>query len=271
MPPKTTKLEDGTPIYCLNAPEAQMLDYHISGYLQHGIALNDGDVLFDVGANIGVLGVRTIKRYPNARVYAFEPVPAIFNVLKANAQQYGNGQLKLFNIGLSDAAGTTTFTYYPNSPALSTAHNEDWEHDPNAFQRAVEGNLQHLPSKYRLAKYLPSFIVKIIAKWLRRGGQQVNCELKTLSQIIEEDQVKRIDLLKIDCEGAELRVLQGLHARHWPIVRQIVAEVHDIDNRVEQVTQICRQAGFDKIIVEKDSMMGNTALYNVFATRKMST
>ncbi len=271
MPPKsykTAKLEDGTQIYCLNVPEAQMLDYHINGYMHHDIALKDGDILFDVGANIGVLGVRTVQRYPNAQVYAFEPLPDIFDVLKANAQKYGDGRLKLFNIGISDAAGNTTFSYYPNSPALSTAHDEDWQHDPTAFQHAVEGNLQHLPPQYRMAKYLPGFVIKLIARWLRRGRKQINCELKTLSQIIDENKVSHINLLKIDCEGAELRVLQGIQPQHWPLIRQIVAEVHDIDGRVSSVTQLCQQAGFDKIIVEKDAIMGNTALYNIFATRK---
>ena len=44
-----TTLHDGTAIYCLRKPEAKMLDHHVDGYLQNGIAIKDGDVVFDVG------------------------------------------------------------------------------------------------------------------------------------------------------------------------------------------------------------------------------
>jgi hypothetical protein len=48
---KKTILHDGTAIYCLRKPEAKMLDHHVDGYLQNGITIKDGDVVFDVGAN----------------------------------------------------------------------------------------------------------------------------------------------------------------------------------------------------------------------------
>ena len=74
---KKTKLRDGTVIYCLRKPEAKMLDHHVEGYLQHGIAINDGDVIFDVGANIGVFGIRALQYGPNVKSYCFEPIPDI--------------------------------------------------------------------------------------------------------------------------------------------------------------------------------------------------
>jgi predicted RNA methylase len=78
---KKTKLRDGTVIYCLRKPEAKMLDHHVEGYLQHGIAINDGDVIFDVGANIGVFGIRALQYGPNVKTYCFEPIPEIAEVL----------------------------------------------------------------------------------------------------------------------------------------------------------------------------------------------
>jgi hypothetical protein len=64
-----TKLFDGTEVYCLRKPEAKMLDHHVEGYLQNGIEIKDGDVVFDVGANIGVFGVRAIQKGPNVKAY----------------------------------------------------------------------------------------------------------------------------------------------------------------------------------------------------------
>ena len=64
MMTKTT-LNDGTPVFCLRKPEAKMLDHHVDGYLQNGISINDNDVVFDVGANVGVFGLRAIQKAKN--------------------------------------------------------------------------------------------------------------------------------------------------------------------------------------------------------------
>lgn len=55
-------LNDGTKVFCLRKPEAKMLDHHVDGYLQNGIKINDGDVVFDVGANVGVFGIRATQK-----------------------------------------------------------------------------------------------------------------------------------------------------------------------------------------------------------------
>ncbi len=47
-----TRLSDGTALYCVRKPEAKMLDHHVEGYLQHGIEINDGDIVLDIGANV---------------------------------------------------------------------------------------------------------------------------------------------------------------------------------------------------------------------------
>jgi hypothetical protein len=51
---KKIKLVDGSPVFALRSSEARMLDHHVEGYLTNGIQINDGDVVLDVGANIGV-------------------------------------------------------------------------------------------------------------------------------------------------------------------------------------------------------------------------
>ena len=55
---KKTFLYDKTPIYCIIPTEAYVLDEHIKGYLDHGIIVKENDTVIDVGANIGVLGIR---------------------------------------------------------------------------------------------------------------------------------------------------------------------------------------------------------------------
>ena len=79
-----TKLFDGTEVYCLRKPEAKMLDHHVEGYLQNGIEIKDGDVVFDVGANIGESENYFSKHFKHANIYCFEPVNNSFNNLTIN-------------------------------------------------------------------------------------------------------------------------------------------------------------------------------------------
>ena len=51
--------------------------------------------------------------------------------------------------------------------------------------------------------------------------------VEILSDIIRENQIHRIDLLKIDAEKAEMDIIKGIEAHDWPKIKQIVLEIHD--------------------------------------------
>lgn len=263
----TARLSDGTEVYCLRVPEAVVLDNHVEGYMGNGIDIKDGDVVFDIGANIGLLGVRACQQFPNTKVYAFEPIPDIYRVAKANADKFGKGNYVVIPQGVSDTEGELTFTYFPNSPALSTSNPEQWDVDPTEFEKAVEGNLRNLPGRYKLLRFLPKFLTPFIARQIKKGAVTVNCKLTTVSNVVEEYKIPKIDLLKVDCEGAELSVLRGIKNEHWPLIGKIVAEVHDVEGRMEVITNLLKQHGFVNIHTEKEKGFEETHLTNIFATR----
>ena len=68
--------------------EAIVLDHHVAGYFEHGVVLNDGDTVFDVGANIGAFGIRAVQQHAAVRVFAFEPVPEIFKTFERNSKRF---------------------------------------------------------------------------------------------------------------------------------------------------------------------------------------
>lgn len=264
---KNTKLNDGTKVYCLKAPEAKMLDHHVDGYLQNGISIKDGDVVFDVGANIGIFGVRATQRSKDVKVFCFEPIPDIAAVLSQNATEFGKGGMVVKQCGLSDEEGMVEFTYFPNTPALSTFRPEDWDRDPKAFKIAVKGTMKNPPKEMRWMKWIPTFTAPLIAKHLLKGKKQVQCNLRTMSSVIEEENVQKIDLLKVDCEGAELSVLLGIKDEHWPIIKSAVIEIHDLDNRLQVVKELLEKKGFNKIMTEREKGLENTSMFNLFALR----
>jgi hypothetical protein len=95
--------------------------------------------------------------------------------------------------------------------------------------------------------------------------EPVPCEVMTLSSILRQQSVPRIDLLKVDVEKSELDVLAGIDDQDWPKIRQLVVEVHDIDRRVEQVTAWLRERGFGNITV--DPSVPIFRVFNVYARR----
>ena len=53
------------------------------------IELEDGDLVVDVGANVGIVSLYLAKKFPNVRVIAFEPHPETFDYLKLNVEVNG--------------------------------------------------------------------------------------------------------------------------------------------------------------------------------------
>ncbi|MEL6929967.1 MAG: methyltransferase, partial [Cyanobacteria bacterium J06600_6] len=66
-------------IFYLNIEEVEYLYAQMPNYLKHGITLEQEDVVFDVGANIGMFSLMCSHLCNNKLdIYAFEPVPQIF-------------------------------------------------------------------------------------------------------------------------------------------------------------------------------------------------
>ena len=81
--------------------------------------------------------------------------------------------------------------------------------------------------------------------------------------------LKRVDLLKIDVERAELAALSGIAMSDWPKVQQVVLEVHDIADRLAVVKSLLvEKAGLHLTAVEQDPTLQGTTLYNVYARRQ---
>ncbi|HVB41885.1 MAG TPA: FkbM family methyltransferase [Streptosporangiaceae bacterium] len=60
---------------------------------------------------------------------------------------------------------------------------------------------------------------------LSAASEQVRCELRAISAMIDEHGIKRLDLLKIDAEKGELESLRGVRGEHWPMIGQVTVEV----------------------------------------------
>ena len=265
------KLPNGMEILCLRKDEVKLVYEEVQAYLKHGIELQEGDVVFDVGANIGLftLWVHWLKQ--DIKVYAFEPVPAIFDVLQANVERLDSKKLLVFPYGLSQESMTTTFAYYPNATITSRLYPGVSGEELNDLKQMIINNLKDLPFFVSWIRWLPPFLRSpIIDRKLTTAFQmeQVECQLKTLSAVIQEHKIEQIDLLKIDVEKSELDVLLGIDEADWHIIKQVFVEVHDLECRLEKIMALLKKHGLSEITVEKEPILKGSGTHGLYACRR---
>jgi FkbM family methyltransferase len=61
-----------------------------------------GDVLLDIGANIGYVSACFLQRVPRSKAIAVEPQPQIVELLQSNLRPFGDERYKVFPVALSD-------------------------------------------------------------------------------------------------------------------------------------------------------------------------
>nr|QEO74868.1 hypothetical protein [uncultured bacterium] len=251
------KLPNNLEVAYVNRNEADAIYREIfedQSYSKYGITFRDGDCVFDVGANIGLFTLFVHAKCRSPRVYAFEPVPATFDKLQNNMALYGL-DVNLFNFGLSSESKETEIIFYPNWSAMSGAYANVQEDED--LTRAYLNNLSH--------GLLPSAEISDILEG-RFKVESVRCRMRTLSEVIREHRIVRIDLLKVDVERSELDVLRGIQDDDWSKVRQIVLEVHDRHGRLETIKSLLARHDFD-VVVNQDKLLRNTELYNLYARK----
>lgn len=221
------------------------------------LRLPRGACVFDVGANIGLFTLFMARVCDDAKIYAFEPVPPVFALLQANARLYGKN-VTLSNCGLADESKTVTFTYYPHLSCMS-----GYYADEKADRETLSLILQHQQEERPELAPLTSYIDQIVDD--RTRSESFVCRLRTVSEIIEENEIAQIDLLKIDVEKSELDVLHGIADRDWRKVRNIVIEAHDVDGQLERLTGLLKNRGYH-VHVEEDVSLRQTGLFNVYAS-----
>ena len=245
------------PTFCLNKVETKFLyDHDIPAYFRHGIEIRPGDTVLDVGANIGLFALSLHERYGDeVNIYAFEPVPPIFEVLRLNAERFAPRKLKPFPYGLSRETKSLTFSYFPRLPSWSSAYldgaNIRLAHDrfKDSLLADIEAG-QLLPWLRSAPPFLRLAILKIVVRWLTKV-KRVSCAVKTLSEVIREQNIHRIDLLKVDVEGSEFDVLMGIEEPDWPKIRQVVLEVEQFSRQAQVFAELLKARGFGRIKLDQ--------------------
>lgn len=223
-------------------------------YEQHGIQISGKPVVIDVGANIGLFALRVTDLAPQARVYCFEPVPPTYACLRANvASRKG---VMTFNTALMEAPQQLDVTFYPHTPGNSTLFPKQKGLEVDNVSEAW--TLRRMWHWNKLQALLMALTFPVYRRLLQRSSARVlrdarsyRCEAMTLDQLFDEQRLDVVDLLKVDVEGAECAVFEGLSQPHLERVRQVVVEVSsDRKPWLPALEGRLSRAGFDRISVE---------------------
>ncbi|HEY2737391.1 MAG TPA: MupA/Atu3671 family FMN-dependent luciferase-like monooxygenase, partial [Thermoanaerobaculia bacterium] len=240
LPPGMPRLllPNGLPVTYVSEPQAvgafrELFEDEV--YLRHGIDLPDGAVVFDVGANIGFFSLFVHQRAVAPRVFAFEPMPPTFAALSANMALYGL-DVQLFEGGVADRPGRTEFVFYPKAPGLSGRFAGTAE--DRAEVRAIVEDWMERTGVELPAEQLEEVLDQHLAT------ETFTCELVTLSDVLREHGLERVDLLKVDAERSELDILRGLRGEDWDKIDQVVLEVHTRE-LLEEISALLAGRGFD--------------------------
>lgn len=221
-------------------------------YSKNDIVINAGDCIFDVGANIGLFSLFVKSVEPETTIYAFEPIKPTFEVLQENIKLHSLENISLFNYGLSSENNPEKiFTFYPNMAGNSTAKPGDAIADADDLKDIKE-----------------SAKIENLFEDLFKEQQEVKCQVRTLSSIIEELKISKIDLLKVDVEGEEFEVFKGIEPQDWSKIKQIVAEVHDRKGRLQEITTMLTGHGFKVKSQQREQLPSDfVGIFNLYAVR----
>jgi len=133
-------------------------------------------IIFDVGAHVGSVSMIYMQKFPNSKIYSFEPFPASFVSLKEKAKTYP--QINPQNIAISDKKQDLILNINSSSATNSI-----------------------LPTHQFASLYWGDDLLET------KG--HILVPAISIDQFCKEMNIQSINILKIDVQGAEYSVLAG--------------------------------------------------------------
>lgn len=245
-------LPDGSVVDCMNPGETEIIYREIFGdrvYARHGIDIRDGDTVIDIGANIGLFALFVNRSGILANLLCFEPAPATFAVLQRNVARHDLRHVRLFNAGIAGSRGESVLHYMPKFTVSSTFRPDD---SAEQEERNEEFTINAIATSSNrllagLFRFMPRFVQRPIARAVMGAYAKrvaISCPMLSVSDVIRENALDRVDLLKIDAEGVEDEILAGIDAEHWPLIRQVTVEVHRGPEQLAEIESLLEGHGF---------------------------
>jgi FkbM family methyltransferase len=148
-------------------------------------------VIFDIGACTGEDSLKYSKIFPLASIHSFEPRPDNVEKIKYLLNYYQKKEIKIMQLALSDVKGIASFHISSGRPD-NADEDLDYGNKSSSLLAPSEKSKEHFP-------------------WLVFNNT-IEVETDTLDNYCNENNIKTIDFIHMDVQGAELSVLKGAGA-----------------------------------------------------------
>ncbi len=187
-------------------------------------------VIVDVGANAGYFDTLLISQRGDARIFAYEPIEK--------------------NVAL-----------FTDNLALNPA----FKSNVHLFHRAVTGKPVESIMLYKEADSDNSVTASVFPDFETHNLKSVSVRAISLSQIMSDNNLDRIDFLKLDCEGSEYPIIYDSPAEIWKKIDSIFLEVHNLDKEMrnfDALNNFLMAAGY-----KTSSQIARNGCYSLYARR----
>tara|TARA_A100001011_G_scaffold378559_2_gene443446 strand:+ start:1251 stop:2129 length:879 start_codon:yes stop_codon:yes gene_type:complete len=179
--------------------------------------IEEGMIVYDIGGHVGMYSLPFAKSVgTKGKVVVFEPEKKGFNAIQENLKLNNVKNAKLYPFAISNKSSKSDFYIRPDKDTHSL------------FQETLA------PSKTGKQK-------------------KVNIQTYTIDDLIEKNIAPIPNFIKIDTEGAELKILDGIK-KNYNKLKYIFIEIHpdalrleSIFNPEEEVEKKLKGLGFDHI------------------------
>lgn len=176
---------------------------------------NRSAVFMDIGANCGVATIILAKQNPNSIIFSFEPHTPTWHLLANNVQINNLTNVRHFNKAVSKR-GIHQLSLITH-PGWSGGNTTSSDMESFGRHHRNNGNIHEIP-----------------------------VECIDIDTICERENIGEIELLKIDCEGAEYEILYNAAVLTEGRIKNMVGEFHNLryntkaENDMHRLHDFCR-------------------------------
>ena len=172
--------------------------------------LNEKLTIIDIGAHKGETINFFLSNFNVYKIYAFEPNEKLYKLL-LNKKRYISNKVELLNCGVGEEE-----KIIPLNITIDSASSTFNEIDIN--------------SKYYKKK---NMILSMFSKNKTLFDKNQSAKIIKLSSFLDQKNLMKIDILKIDTEGFEFKILKGINTVDFKKIRFIYFE-HHYDNMIKK-------------------------------------
>ena len=205
-----------------------------------------------------------MSRCANPTIYAFEPAPVVYELLKANCEAYGSNvrASERRRVGPAQDRDVHVLREVVGLLQLSCGRGRG---SRRRFKRSCGTCWQS--DLGRRDESVEEYVDELTADRLRHSDPRMPADVACRTSSGRTG-IDRIDLLKIDAEKSELDIIAGIEDDDWPKIDQIVIEIHDrTGEAVDAESKSCSSTRGSAARSSRKRCSSDSGLFNLYATR----